>query len=75
MADDMVSTTLYPFAAPTMARAIPVLPLVDSRMTLSGVKAPDASACSINDSAIRSFTLPLGLDPSSLAKILMRELS
>src|SRR5436853_3922321 len=51
-----------------MARAIPVFPLVGSRMILSDVRSPLASATSIIFLAIRSFTEPVGLLPSSLAQ-------
>src|ERR1700690_4101249 len=52
-----------------MASAMPVLPLVGSRMVLPGKRAPSRSACSIILSAMRSLMLPVGLKPSSLAKI------
>ena len=63
----MVSTHRYPRAAHTMARAIPVLPLVGSRMIVSGLIRPACSAASIMDTPMRSFTLPAGLNDSSLA--------
>src|SRR5438874_4121449 len=50
-----------------MAREIPVLPLVASRMIRSGVSSPDSSAASIIRLAIRSFSEPVGLSPSSFA--------
>src|SRR6266540_2391414 len=50
-----------------MAREIPVLPDVGSRMTLPGRRGPSASAASIIRSAIRSFSEPVGFCPSSLA--------
>ena len=50
-----------------MARAIPVLPLVGSTMTVSGVRRPASSAASIMATAIRSLTLPAGLKNSSFA--------
>ena len=50
-----------------MASAIPVLPLVGSRMVLSGVRSPEASAVSTIFSAMRSLVEPVGLLPSSLA--------
>ncbi len=50
-----------------MASAMPVLPEVGSRTTLSGVSAPESSAISIIFLAIRSFVEPVGLLPSSLA--------
>src|SRR6266540_4477330 len=51
-----------------MARLMPVLPLVGSSRTLSGVSFPHCSASSIMVRAMRSLTLPVGLWPSSLAK-------
>lgn len=50
-----------------MARAIPVLPLVGSRMMVSGVIRSAVSAASIMATPIRSFTLPIGLKDSTLA--------
>src|SRR5438477_1239966 len=50
-----------------MAREIPVLPLVASRMIRSGVSSPDSSAASIIRLAMRSFSEPVGLSPSSFA--------
>ncbi len=67
---DMVRHRRYPFAAATIARPIPVLPLVASRMTLSRVSSPRSSARSIMYRAGRSFTDPPGLKLSSFAKIL-----
>ena len=51
----------------TIAKAMPVLPLVGSRIVRSVVSAPLASAASIIASAIRSFVEPVGFCPSSLA--------
>src|SRR2546422_3520543 len=59
----------YPLARATIARLIPVLPLVGSRMVLSGDRSPLSSAAPIIYSAMRSFTLPVGFWPSSLAYI------
>src|SRR5277367_480827 len=56
-------------AAPTIASAIPVLPEVESRMTLPGRRSPRARPSSIILRAARSFTEPPGLKPSSLAKM------
>src|SRR4051794_33182690 len=50
-----------------MASAMPVLPDVGSRMTLSGVRAPERSASSIMRLAMRSFSEPVGFWPSSFA--------
>src|SRR3990172_8281995 len=65
----MTTLTLYPFRRPIIAKAMPVLPLVGSRMVLSFVSSPLRSACSIIYFAIRSLRLPVGLFPSILAKI------
>ena len=46
---------------------MPVLPEVGSRIVLSGVSSPEASAASTIASAIRSFVEPVGLFPSSFA--------
>src|SRR5437773_10501337 len=59
----------YPLARVTIARLIPVLPLVGSRMVLSDDRSPLSSAAPIIYSAMRSFTLPVGFWPSSLAYI------
>src|SRR3954447_4648628 len=50
-----------------MAREIPVLPLVGSRMVQPGRKVPFASAARIICRAARSFTEPVGLRSSSFA--------
>ncbi|CNI00798.1 Uncharacterised protein [Mycobacterium tuberculosis] len=63
----MTSTHLYPRAAATNASAMPVLPLVGSRMMVSGLIRPAFSAASIIATPMRSFTLPAGLKDSSLA--------
>ena len=63
----IVSTQRYPRAAHTIARAMPVFPLVGSRMIVSGLIRPACSAASIMDTPMRSFTLPAGLKDSSLA--------
>ncbi len=52
-----------------MAREMPVLPLVGSRMVQPGVSRPSFSACSIMWSAGRSLTEPVGLRSSSFAQI------
>src|SRR5574337_365397 len=65
----ITTLTLYPFRRPIMAKAIPVLPLVGSRIVLSFVSSPLRSACSSMYLTIRSFKLPVGLVPSSFAKI------
>src|ERR1017187_1282860 len=52
-----------------MARAMPVLPLLHSRMMESGFSKPRCSASSKTCLARRSFTLPLGFLNSHLARI------
>ncbi len=61
----MVRISLYPFAAQTKARAMPVLPLVGSMTTVSGPIRPACSAASIMATPMRSFTLDRGLKDSS----------
>ncbi len=53
----MVSTILMPRAAHTIARAMPVLPLVGSTMVPPGLSFPSRSAASIMATPMRSFTL------------------
>jgi len=57
MVSGMVKVILYPRAAATYAKAIPVLPLVASTISLSLVKMPSFSACQIMLAPIRHFTL------------------
>ena len=52
-----------------IASEIPVLPEVGSSIVWPGSIAPSASAASIIAFATRSLTDPVGLRPSSLAKI------
>ena len=52
-----------------IASAIPVLPEVGSSTVWPGAIAPSASAASIIAFATRSLTEPVGLRPSSFAKI------
>ncbi len=52
-----------------MPSEMPVLPEVGSRMVCPGSMAPSASASSIIALATRSLTDPVGLRPSSLAKM------
>ncbi len=52
-----------------MAREMPVLPEVGSRIVQPGVSRPSFSACSIMCRAGRSLTEPVGLRSSSLAQI------
>ena len=67
MVSGMVRMIGIPRAAHTMARAIPVLPLVGSTMMVSSVMAPAAIAASTIEAPMRSFTLEPGLKNSSLA--------
>src|SRR5580700_2269278 len=50
-----------------MAREMPVLPEVGSRIVEPGRSRPSFSACSTMKNAARSFTDPVGLRSSSLA--------
>src|ERR1700731_3044197 len=63
------SVTGYPRAAPIMAYAIPVFPLVASMMVLPGTNAPLLRPASIIPKAGRSFTDPPGLNHSALPQI------
>jgi len=56
-------------SAAIIASAMPVLPLVASISTSPGFISPRFSACTIIESAARSFTEPAGLLPSSLTQI------
>ncbi len=67
MLSGIVTISLYPRAAQVKARAIPVLPLVGSTITVSGLILPAASAASIMATPIRSLTDQSGLKFSSLA--------
>src|SRR5690349_12982239 len=51
-----------------MAREMPVLPLVGSKMVSPGRSRPDSSASRTMNSAGRSLMLPVGLRSSSLAQ-------
>ena len=64
----MVSTHRYPRAAHTIARAIPVLPLVGSTTMVSGLIRPAFSAASIIATPMRSLTLADGLKDSSFPR-------
>ncbi len=55
--------------AATIARPIPVFPLVGSTSVEPGWSVPRRSASSIMDRAIRSFTLPPGFWDSTLARM------
>ena len=67
--DGMTITTLYPRAAPTIAKATPVLPEVASIMVPPGLSCPEASAASTIERAIRSLTEEAGLKASTFATI------
>jgi len=56
-----------PKAAPIIAYAMPVLPDVESRITLSGVSCPVSKAVMIIHRPARSLTEPPGLNHSALA--------
>ena len=57
----IVKIVLYPLAAPTMASAIPVFPLVASTIVPPGFNSPDFSAASTIAIPSRSFTVEVGL--------------
>ena len=61
MVSGMVRITLYPRAAPTIASAMPVLPLVASTIVPPGCSSPDFSAASMIATPMRSLTLLAGL--------------
>src|SRR5579863_9251382 len=67
----MARRTGKPSAAPSMAKAMPVLPLVSSSRVLPGVSRPRARASRTILAAARSFTLPPGLVHSALASRVM----
>jgi hypothetical protein len=57
----MTATNGWPVTAQTMARPVPVLPLVSSTTAWPGRSRPSAVASSIMRSAMRSFFEPPGL--------------
>ncbi len=57
----IVITTRYPRAAPTSARAMPVLPDEPSTIVPPGRSSPDSSAASMIATPRRSLTLDPGL--------------
>src|SRR5215813_291951 len=63
----ITQTSRYPRSLATMARLMPVLPLVGSKIVSPGRNRPSASAARTIHSAARSLTLPVGLRSSSLA--------
>ncbi len=63
----MTTVSRYPRSLATMARDMPVLPDVGSRIVAPGCSRPSFSACSTMENAARSFTEPVGLRSSSLA--------
>ena len=66
MLSGMTMITLSFSCAPSMASAMPVLPLVASISTLSLVTSPRSIARFSIQYTARSLTLPPGLNPSSL---------
>ena len=58
---------LYPRTFEIIAREIPVLPDVGSKIVAPGFSEPSRSAASIIESAARSFTEPVGFRSSILA--------
>src|SRR5215472_2430846 len=66
MVSGITKAHLMPRAAQTMARPIPVLPLVGSSTIVSRLIRPSTVSASIIDTPIRSFTLWAGLKYSSL---------
>ena len=66
MVSGMMNAHLMPRAAQTMARPMPVLPLVGSSTMVSGLMRPCFSSASTIDTPMRSFTLCAGLKYSSL---------
>ena len=67
MVSGMVKISLYPLTAATMAKPIPVLPLVGSMRVAPGLIMPCFSASTIMLRQMRSLTLPPGLRASSFA--------
>ena len=67
---DLTAINLYPFTAHTMARPVPVFPLVSSTIGCPLFKLPFFSASSIICNATLSFLLNPGFRYSSLAYIL-----
>ena len=65
MVSGITSITLYPSAAPTIAKPMPVLPLVGSMIVDPALISPRFLASSSIASAARSFTEPDGLKNSS----------
>ncbi len=65
----MTNLTLWPLTAPIMARPMPVLPDVASKIVFPLVSRPRASPSSIIDKAGLSLTEPPGLNHSALPKI------
>jgi hypothetical protein len=59
-------TSGNPFWAQTMARPMPVLPLLASSIVCPGFSSPVFSAASITPSASRSFIDPTGLKASTI---------
>src|SRR6185369_17502688 len=66
MLSGMTRISRYPFTAATIARPMPVLPEVGSMIVPPGLRAPERSASSTMDSAMRSLIEPPGLLRSDL---------
>ena len=69
MVSGITNAHLIPRAAHTMARPIPVFPLVASKIIVSALMRPAEVSVSIIETAMRSFTLLAGLKYSSLHAI------
>ena len=67
MVSGIVKISFNPLAAATNASAMPVLPLVGSMMTVSGLILPALKPASISATPMRSLTLESGLKNSSLS--------
>jgi hypothetical protein len=65
----MTTSIRYPFTAPTMLNALPVLPLLASTMVSPGWSSPSRSARSTIQRAIRALMEPEGFRNSSLVQM------
>ena len=65
----MTKISRYPLTAHTIARPIPVFPLVGSTTAEPGLSSPLSSASFTICKAMRSFILPPGLNDSTFAAI------
>ena len=64
----ITTVSRWPRSRAIMARLMPVLPLVGSRMIESEVSRPVRSRSSMSALAMRSFSEPVGLNASSFAQ-------